>query len=399
MAGYTDSNEHLSQYLRQLTPQVRARLLAELERLHQLGEDIPHSEALIAVLRAEFRSTGQSHYRVGNPSRYFFEPLEPVLVDSAPERANSGQIARGSLGPIWSLVTEALLPSMANGYVDSAKKAIAANNQVEARRLAEGFQSKVVTYLVGVLATDEGVASVRSGLDSYTSSHATFDDLRKMLRVMHGRKDLAEFVRFLPAKIPVLEGDRLGKVLDLLNAFRAKRAEIIPFALTVVASRLDVRWQLMRLATNPAASRDPHRIAATPYAAAVGMVLDDIDAKRLMLIDALKRNWIPRAKEILTEIHVIDEAVRKGIEIEGSDWGKRLHELMAAIDASLDAEINSIPSDHQHLVHVLETFRLRKDPSWKRRLLQIIGAGRRMLADLIARKAGTVMQRERLPKA
>src|SRR5436190_6996881 len=141
MAGSTDS-EHLAKYLRELTPQVRARLLAELERLHLLDEDIPHSEALIAALRAEFRNTGQSHYRVGNPSRHFFDPLEPVLVDGAPERANSGQIARGSLGPIWSLVTEKLLPSMADGYVAGAKKAIAANNQVEARRLAEGFQNK-----------------------------------------------------------------------------------------------------------------------------------------------------------------------------------------------------------------------------------------------------------------
>ena len=79
--------EHLIEYLRQLAPQVRRRLLAELERLHLLGEDIPHSEPLIAALRAEFRNTGQNHYRVGNPSRYFFQPLEPVLVDRAPERA------------------------------------------------------------------------------------------------------------------------------------------------------------------------------------------------------------------------------------------------------------------------------------------------------------------------
>src|SRR5689334_10326500 len=144
MSGPDVSGNHLTRYLQQLTPQVRVRLLAELERLHLLGEDIPHSESLIAALRAEFRNTGQSHYRVGNPSRYFFEPLEPVLVDGAPERANSGQIARGSLGPIWSLVTEKLLPSMAGGYVASAKKAVAANNQAEARRLAEGFQNKVV---------------------------------------------------------------------------------------------------------------------------------------------------------------------------------------------------------------------------------------------------------------
>lgn len=379
MTGTADNSEHLADYLRHLTPQVRARLLAELERLHLLGEDIPHSESLIAALRAEFRNTGPNHYRVGNPSRFFFEPLEPVLVNGAPERTNSGQIARGSLGPIWSLITEKLLPSMARGYVDSASKAIAVNSQAEARRVAEGFQNKVVTYLDGVLTTDEGRVAVRGGLDFYTSSHATFDDLQKMMRVMHGRHELAEFLRALPAKIAGLEGDHLATVLDLLNALRARRAEMIPFALVVTGRRLDRPWQLMHLATKPAASRAVDNIAAVPYGAAVSMVLDQIDDRRLMLIDALKHNRIPHAKEILAEIHEIDEEMRKCIELDGSDWGNRLQELMAAVDASLDAEIDSIPSDHQHLVHVLETFRLRK--SAHGRLGQLVGKGRDVLTN------------------
>jgi len=107
MAEADQANEHVKRYLEQLTPQVRSRLLTELERLHLLGEDVPHSEELIALLRAEFRNTGQSHYRAGNPSRHFFQLLESVLVDSAPERANAGQIARGSLGPVWSVIAEA----------------------------------------------------------------------------------------------------------------------------------------------------------------------------------------------------------------------------------------------------------------------------------------------------
>lgn len=371
------NSEHLAEFLQQLTPHVRARLLAELERLHLLGEDIPHSESLIAALRAEFRNTGPNHYRAGNPSRFFFEPLEPVLVNGAPERTNSGQIARGSLGPIWSLITEKLLPSMADGYVESARKVIAVNNQAEARRLAEAFQNKVVTYLDGVLTTDEGRATVRGGIEFYTSSHATFDDLQKMLRVMHGRHELAEFARALPTKITGLEGDHLARMLDLLNALRARRAEMIPFALVVIGSRLDRPWQLMHLATRPAASRAADRIAAMPYSAAVSMVLDQIDDRRLMLVDALKHNRIPHAKEILAEIHEIDAAMRKSIALDGTDWGKRLQELMAAVDASLDAEIDSIPSDHQHLVHVLETFRLHK--SSHGRLGQLVGKGRDVL--------------------
>jgi hypothetical protein len=90
MAEPDPANENVREYVRRLTPQVRSRLLAELERLHLLGQSIPRTDALIAALRAEFRDTGQSHSRIGNPSRYFFEPLEAVLVNSAPERVNSG---------------------------------------------------------------------------------------------------------------------------------------------------------------------------------------------------------------------------------------------------------------------------------------------------------------------
>src|SRR5579859_2922910 len=195
MSGSDQIAENLRQYLRKLSPQVRSRLLAELERLHLLGEDIPHSEPLIAALRAEFRNTGQSEYRIGNPSRYFFEPLEPVLVDGAPERANAGQIARGSLAPIWSLVTERLLPSMAADYVAQAKKAITSENREEARQIAAAFQKKMLTYLDGMLGTAGGEADVRAGLSAYTSSHAAFDELKKMLRYMRMQQELADFTR------------------------------------------------------------------------------------------------------------------------------------------------------------------------------------------------------------
>lgn len=374
--------EHLTKYLQELTPQVRARLLAELERLHLLGEDIPHSEALIAALRAEFRNTGQSHYRVGNPSRFFFEPLEPVLVDGAPERANCGQVARGSLGPIWSMITEKLLPTMAKEYTESAGKAIAANNQIEVRRIAAALQNKVVTYLEGVLAKNGGLAEVRSSLECYTSSHATFDDLKKMLRVMHASSQLAEFARMLPARIAHLDGDHLAKVLELLNALRAKHADLVPFAITLVARRLEAPWQLIHLATKPAGSKTVARIMAGRYAVAVSMVLDHIDEKRLMLVSALKHNRIPLAKEILKDIYATESAVSERIELGDSDWGKRLQNLISAVDASLDAEINSIPTDHQHLVHVLEALRSHRDESLGARVGRLARRGRDVLAHL-----------------
>lgn len=366
------ASEHLTEYVRRLPPQVRSRLLAELERLHLLGEDIPHTEAIMAALRAEFRDTGERHYRVGNPSRYFFEPLEPVLVNGAPERANSGQIARGSLGPIWNLITEKVLPSMAADYIASAKQAIIVGKPQEARRIAAAFQRKVMTYLDGVLGSAGGEASVRAGLESYTSSHATFDDLTKMLRMLCAQQELIDFARSLPATIGEFEGEAFARAMHALDALKSKRDDVVPFALTIIARRLEIPWQLYRLAAIPAGSKTASRIAATCYATAVGMVLDQIDERHALLQDELRHNRIPKAKEILGEIYAIEQTLTTQIDLDGSDWRKRLTGMMAAVKATLNREINSIPTDHRHLTHVLESPRLRPEDSWSGRLTHMV---------------------------
>ncbi|MDH6262800.1 hypothetical protein M2427_006750 [Bradyrhizobium sp. BR13661] len=386
--------EHLIQYLRQLAPQVRRRLLAELERLHLLGEDIPHSEPLIAALRAEFRNTGQNHYRVGNPSRYFFEPLEPVMVDKAPERANSGQIARGSLAPIWSLVTEQLLRSMAADYIANATKAISADKQPEARQMARAFQKKVVISLSGLLDSAEGAANVRNGLMAYTSSHATFDDLKKMLRCLDMQRELEEFGRTLPPKIARLEGVSLDNVLRLLCALKTKCVDVVPFALTIVAKRLEMPWELLSVATGPADDRSAARIAASPFAIAVSMVLDQIEEKHLLLLFALRNNRPVRAKEIVAEIYRIEEALRTQIELKGSDWARQLDDLMSAVRIAIDAEISSIPSDHRHLTHILESPRLRPDHSFSHKVGHMFEKGWDVVTGLLAGNIDTTHRRD-----
>src|ERR1017187_2515923 len=89
--------DRIQRYLKELTLQARRHLLAEIERLKSCGDDMPGSDVILAEWRAEFRDAGGSHFRVGNPSRYFFQPLEPLLADRAPDCANFGRISRGSL--------------------------------------------------------------------------------------------------------------------------------------------------------------------------------------------------------------------------------------------------------------------------------------------------------------
>ena len=376
------ASDKLKQYLAQLAPQVRGRLLAELERLHLQGEGLPRLDELIASLRTELLAAGQSHDRIGNPGRYFFQPLDPVLVDRAPERANSGQIARGSLGPIWDILTEELLSTMAREYITKAGKAISNNNRPEADKLASAFRKKVLGYLDGTIRSAEGVAVLQDGLRKYTSS-AAFGDLAKMFTVLRESEALAEFGAALPDRIRKFDGQVFAKVLKQLNAFKARHADAVPFALTMIAKRLETPWQLMYLATKTVESKAPAAISATPYAIVVSMALDQIDEKQLLLRIALRNNRITIAKGILREIYAIEEALKARIDLGNSDWDNRLRDTMAAVAAALDSEVERSRAHCGNLSHVLESSALRPAQSLKERLGQAVRKGRTMLADIL----------------
>ena len=381
MAQPDQASELLKQYLAQFAPQVRGRLLAELERLHGLGETTPSTEELIASLRAEFREPGQGPERIGEPERMFFQPLEEVLIDGAPERTNSGQIARGSLGPIWSLLKTELLITMAREYVTNVSQVMA--NPKQAEKLASAFQKKALGYLEGTMRSTEGGTMVRSALRMYTGSPAIFDDLVKMFTVFRAADALGAFARALPPKIGKLEGKALADVVKRLNTLKGAHADAVPFALTIVARRLAAPWQLLHLATKAVESKAPAAIAATPYALVVSMVLDQIDEKRPLLAVALRDNRVIVAKAILKEIYAIETALKAQIELGNSDWNGRLRDLMAQVTAALDAEVEKSRANCGNLTHVLASSDLRPALSLKDRLTEAVKKGRTMIADIL----------------
>jgi len=366
--------DRIQDYLQRLPAFTRGNLLTELERLEVCGAEIPGSAAIQATLRAEFRKDGSTQHRAGNPSRYFFAPLEPLLIDGTPEHANSGRILRGSLTSIWEWISRDLLPTMTRDYIRDIDELIAANKEREARQAAATFQTKVVKSLEGILGSPEGIEQTRLRLATYTASHAAYDDLTKMQRVLRARDVLAKFNEALPATIGKFDDARLSKVTALLGGFRKTNAGEIAFALTLVANRLKTPWQLIQLATRAAPGKNATDVAATPYAIAVSMVLDQLDDKRLALRAALKNNRILIAKDILTGIYDTEHALQLHINLlDESDWGERLQNLMTAIAVLVEAEVSRFPDN---VGHILGSHSLRHGQSLARRLRYLAWKGR-----------------------
>ena len=231
-------SDRIQEFLQRLTPLTRGSLLTELERLEICGAEIPGAAPVLEKLRAEFRKDGSTQNRVSNPSRYFFAPLEPLLIDADPDHANSGRISRGSLSPIWEWISRDLLPTMARDYAGAVIKLIAADNQREAQRVVDTFQTKVIKSLENTLGSPDAAAQARAKLATYTTSRSVHDDLTKILCVLRARDALARFNDALPVKIAKFDDAQVAKVTSLLDAFGKTHADVLPFALTLVARRL-----------------------------------------------------------------------------------------------------------------------------------------------------------------
>ena len=376
-AGNEPQADRIRKYLGHLTSHARSSLLVEIERMQMYDEDISGFEIILAELRAEFRRTGETHDRVGNPSRYFFKPIEALFVDRSPERANSGQISRGSLSAIWEWINQDLLPSMARDYCERMKQMIVKDNPDEAKLVVAGFQSKVIKTIEGFLGSEQGIADVRSGLGKYTGSRASFDDLKKILLALRLRDAIIALNHVLPPKVDNLDGDALSRIRGLLDGFVAQHPEAMPFVLTMVAKRLKVPCQLARLATRSARSRTAAEIAATRYAISIPMVLDHLDDQRIHLNHALRSNRIALAKDFLTDIYDIEHVLRTSINrIDRTDWGRKLDEVMAAVASDLKTELQSLPGN---LHHVLDSAALHRHHAGSMGLAFLVQKGRDLI--------------------
>jgi hypothetical protein len=375
-------SDQIGEYLWRLTPQARGSLLTELERLEVCGAAIPGAAVVLEKLRAEFRRGGQAHDRVANPSRHFFTPLEPMLVDGVPEHDNSGRILRGSLAAIWEWISHDLLPTMTNDYVAQMKPLIASDKQPEIRKVAAIFQTKVCKYLENALGSPDGAERARTKLATYTASRSAYSDLTRMVTVLGARDALAKLDKDLPASIVEFDTTHVATVTSLLDAFGKDNAAAVPFALALVAKRLKIFWQLVRLATKAAPSKNAADIAATPYAIVIPMVLDRLADKGTALRAALKNNRVAAAKELLDEIYDTEYALHVRIDrLDQSDWGIRLHKIMNGVAAEVEAEVSRFPDE---IGHVLGSHTLRRDQSLAGRLTRMAWKGRDALNSGVA---------------
>jgi hypothetical protein len=357
MTSDGQSVERLRDYLRTLKPEARAMLVTELERGMLRGDEAAGNEFVLQELRRTIRAAGQAVPRIGDAARLFFAPLEPFLIDDGADHKRVGRLARVSLEPIWEWIGRDLMPAEAKALSDDINRALVADDGVKAELLTRALHERAIQRIKETIDAAGADEKMRRRLVVQVGTPRAFEDVDSLLRLLVLRDVLGDLARRLPKHLRTFEREQIDQVKALVEAaaaqkspdLAARKTDIFVCGLVLVMGRLALPWQLIRLATRAAESDDAARVAETPFANAVAIVLSEIECMVSELRVELKARR--PVTSLLKGIHDAARGLRTEMDLSvDSPWSRQLAAIRTDISALLKAEIESTPGRVRRLL-------------------------------------------------
>ncbi len=382
--------ERLRQYLRELKPEARALLIAELERGLLSDDGQPGAELVLQELRRSARETGRPAQRIGSLSRLFFQPLEPFLVDDVATHKHPGRIARVCLDPIWEWIRRDLVPGEAKAVSEEAGRAFADNDIIKAEYLARGFQDRVALRMQEALAGAGNDDKRQRRLAVQIGTARALEDVRLISNVLKARDALEAMGARIPGHIQNFTDGALDNAKALLESQLANDPQLFLYGLLLVMSRLAAPWQLIRLAVMAAGGDAAARIAETRYSVAVEIVLTEIERMVGELKSELRSGRGVAVAALLKTIHDAVRGVRTEIDLSvESNWARQLAQLRGDVSSLLKSEIESMPGRVRRLLRARPASEVRAgalldlgDVAETETLIEFVGSCRNYGAEL-----------------
>jgi len=357
MAGDGTSVERLRQYLRDLKPPARSILIGELERSVLRGDEaagtgpVLGASLVLQELRRVIREQREGSQRVGSAARLFFMPLEPFLVDDIADHKHPGRVSLTVLDQLWTWVKRDLLPEETKTFSDEVTDALLAGNTPKAEQHARVFQDCAAAAIEAAIVAADEDDKLRRRTSVQIGSPRAADDAAVLLRALKSRDALATFAAHLPMHIPNLSDHRLEQAKVLIESTVAFDRETFLPALLIVMNRMASPWQLVRLAVRAAGTDVAARVAETPYAVAVTIVLAELERMVGELRADLRSGRGVAVGALLKTIHDAARGLRTELELPvDSTWGRALAAQRVQISELLKSEIESVPGRVRRLL-------------------------------------------------
>jgi hypothetical protein len=340
----TDAGERLRDYLRQLAPEAQALLMREFERAIERGEEVVVANYVLSVLRKILRPNSTSDEPRGDvAARLFFQSADPFIVDAESGTSRIGQIRRASLLPFWIWLKNCVLPGEMAEFETEVVTAWQAGDDARIDRIVRQYQAKVVEAVGNILSARNSNNEMQRLIGRIGSPDA-LDDLPTIFATLKNREALDALSVRLPRGPFPLNSAQLHAIRAQLDIPSLMSPATLPIALALVMRRLAWPWQLLRLATAAAETDDEVRVAATPFAVAVQLVLNEVFRVLHELRNDLRHERYANVSKHLKIVHDSVRGIRTELDLRNdSAWGRQMASIRTDISNMIRSEIDSIP--------------------------------------------------------
>ncbi len=341
------STERLKDYLAQLPPRAQALLMREFERALERGEDVAVAGFVLEELRKVARGSDDATApRKEDAARLLFKPLEPFLAEGD-AAMRPGQIRRASLPPLWQWLG-------GEGAADAVQAFEAMLAQTPRTASASDFQGQVRQFQLAAAEAIDRIAAAGAGnprVLARVGPPGAVEDLPAIGAILKAGETLEGLNGRLPGFLRVFGESQINAISSALNAAPLQTPQLLPFALSLVMSRLAAPWQIVRLAISVAGSDDELRVAGTPYGVAVTMAIHDLARIGSTLRADIRRGRFENVGDYLKTVHDGVRGLRTELDLRSdSAWGRRLASIRVDISGALQSEIDSVPGRVRRLL-------------------------------------------------
>jgi hypothetical protein len=357
MTSDGQSVERLREYLRTLKPEARAMLVVQLERSLLRSEESSGNELVLQELRRTVRAAAQPVPRIGDAAQLFFAPLESFLIDGPSDHKRIGYVSRASLEPIWHWIGRDLMPAEVKALSEDIHRALLANDQLKVHQLVRALQDRAIVHIKGALAAVGADEKAQRRFAVQVGMASALENVTTLLAILEIRDELNGLASRLPRHIRSFDGAQVDAVKSHIEAaagaksldFANRKLDVVLYGLVMVMSRLAIRWQLIRIATRAADSDNTARIAASPFAPAITIALNELESTlREMKVEFRAGRPII---SMLKELHDAARGLRAELDLSvDSAWSQQLATIRGEVSNLLKSEIETAPARIRRLL-------------------------------------------------
>lgn len=348
----------LKSFLGGLPEQIAARLAqaVEVDRLVD-GKSLPH-EMILAGLRPALRRVPGAD-RTPTPLRAFCVPFEDLLTLLPREAKQKGSIARGSVAPVWSWLSQTLLAAQTKDYVRDFKALVLAGKHAEARDRAAAFWSVAGKTLAAAIADDKAALAA-------LGSDLVVADAQEMALLLGVGPDVLDIQQLLPKFVPALTDEALRSLRTIHDRMLATAPDAAPYVAVIAMQRLARPWEALKLPLSISRQTQGAVNSSTDLGLVGEILLGDIETYGNAVRDIRPPDF--EASELLDNLSrftTLSSGIVKGIDMRrDAKWGQRLMRDRAQLAEVMDSFMEHAPKELAAALPIQKSGSFRGGPKY-----------------------------------